>query len=422
MNFKKVYDKNSELLRDNLWLFIGIFLFGFFGYVYHFFMGRFLGPKDYGVLGTIFSISYLMAVFIEAIQLTVTKTTSEFKVQRKFSKINYLLVASLKKMFVYGCVVCFVLIVLSPVISSFLKINNLYLIVILGLYVLITSLLAVMRGILQGLQKFKALAANYITEGLIKLILGAGLVLLGYGVLGAFGGIVLSSMIAFVFIFFSTNSVKKIEKFDFNSVYSSSFKTLMMLASLTFIYSIDVILVKHFFNDAEAGYYAALSTLGKVILFASYSVNYVMFSKISEYKEANKKTKMILYKSLVLIILINLPILLFYLIFPGFSIQLLFGSAFLDIKNYVGLFGIFMMLFSLVYAISFYNLSLNKKGFIYLLFTFNILEVILISLFHNSIIQIIYILLFLMLALLIMLLTFPEVFKNRTFNSYPGIQ
>lgn len=421
MVFNKVYKKNRELLKDNFWLFAGLFLFGVFGYVYHFFIGRFLGPEDYGVLGAILSISYLITVFTETVQLTVTKITSGFKVQQKFSKIKYLLVESLKKTLVYGCVTCLILVVLSPVIISFLKIKSLYLIVMLGVYIIVLFLLAVIRGVLQGLQRFKALAINYIIEGFAKFVLGAGLVLLGYSITGALGGIVLSSMIALVFIFFSMDLAKKREKFDFGYVYSLSFKTLIVLASLTFFYSIDVILVKHFFNAIEAGYYAALSTLGKIILFASYSIIYVMFSKISEHSEANKKTGIILYKSLGLMVIIDLPILLFYFIFPEFSIRLLFGSAFLSIKNCLGLFGIFIILCSLVYAVSFYNLSLKRINFVYFLFIFNILEIVLISLFHSSIIQIVYILLFLMLILLAILLIFTGVFKNRAFTDNPGV-
>lgn len=420
MDFGKRQGKNRGLLKDNSWLFAGFFLQGSFSYIYHLFMGRILGPEDYGVLVAILSISYLIMVFIETIQLTITKLVSKFKAKLEFQRIKYLLIASLKRMFIYGGILCFTIIIFSPFITSFLKIKNLSPIVILGLFIITSFLLAVTRGVLQGLQKFKELATNYITEGFVKFICGVGLVLFGYGVSGALGGIAISFLVAFVFSFSSIKLAKKIERFNFGSFYLSSFKTLITLASLTFIYSIDVILVKHFFNAAEAGYYAALSTLGKIIFFASYSVSYVMFSKIPEY-EKNKKTKTILYKSLILITIISIPILLFYFLFPEFSIKLLFGSDFLSIKNYLGLFGVVITLFSLVYTVSLYNLSLDRKNFIYLLLIFNILEIVLIFLFHNSIIQIVYILLFLMLILLVILLISTGVFKYKTFVDNPGV-
>ncbi len=77
-----------------------------------------------------------------------------------------------------------------------------------------------------------------------------------------------------------------------------TFPVLIMLISLTSIFNIDVLLVKHFFDSINAGYYAALSLLGKMIFFGSWSVSMVMFSKVSEAYALNKNYKNILKKGI----------------------------------------------------------------------------------------------------------------------------
>ena len=79
-------------------------------------------------------------------------------------------------------------------------------------------------------------------------------------------------------------------------------------------------------------------------------------------------------------------------------------------------------IFSLVYIITFYNLSLNKKGFLYFLFTFDLLEVILIYLFHNSLTQVIKILVILMTTLFIlMFINVIRIKDGKIINNNPSI-
>jgi len=59
-----------------------------------------------------------------------------------------------------------------------------------------------------------------------------------------------------------------------------------------------------------------------------------------------------------------------------------------------------------------YNLSINKTKFIYLLILFNILEIVLIVLFHKSLMQIIEVLIGTMGGLFVILFLLSKVRKN----------
>ena len=113
---------------------------------------------------------------------------------------------------------------------------------------------------------------------------------------------------------------------------------------------------------------------------------------------------------------------LIYFLFSGFIINLLYGELYLEAAGLLGWFAVIMTLFSLVYLMSFYNLSINKRNFIYILALFNILEIALIYIFHDSLAQVVSILTVLMFILaLIMFLKIMLTKDGKTFNNNPGL-
>ena len=82
--------RNNPLLKDNLILFIGVFFLGVSGFVYHFIVGRLLGPAEYGNLGVLLSIIYIFLIALNTIQMSIAKFTADFTVNEKEGKIKYL--------------------------------------------------------------------------------------------------------------------------------------------------------------------------------------------------------------------------------------------------------------------------------------------------------------------------------------------
>nr|MBI4156740.1 oligosaccharide flippase family protein [Candidatus Woesearchaeota archaeon] len=411
---------DKRLLKDNAILFIATFLMNVLAYVFHIYVGRFLGPEDYGIFGSLLSLIYIMIIPFTTIQTGIAKFVSEFKAKNEYGKISFLFSRSLKKMLVYGIIFVAVFLLISPLIAKFLKIDDVKPVMLLAPFFFFALLLHVTRGVLQGLQDFKKLGINIVSEGIIKLIVGIILLYVGFRVNGAIFAFVISYTIPFfVFLYIMRNYFKeKKEQFNTKLIYNYSLPVLLLLISLTAFYTFDVLLVKHFFNNIDAGHYAALALLGKVVLFGSISVPMVMFPKVSESYVKNQDHKHLLYKSSLFVLIFGSFVTLFYFLFSNFAIRILFGERYLDIANLLGWFGIAMTIFSLIYVISFYKISIKKTKFLYLLGVFNVLEIILIYLFHDSLLQIIQILIGLMMLLFILLL---PTYKNETFNSNPSI-
>jgi O-antigen/teichoic acid export membrane protein len=418
----KKYKKNP-LIKDNIILFIGNITMGFFAFLYHFYMGRVLGPADYAVVGAIMSLAYLLNISLTTIQTSISNFAANFKAKNKFEEINYLLRSSTKRLFMFGFLFLILFLALSPFLASYLKLKFFHLL-LFSPFIILVVLLPIVRGALQGLQKFKDLGLNLVWEGTSKLFLGIIFVVIGFGVNGAIGAMVLSYLIPFFIGFYPLKNllIKKIKKFNTKDVYKYSIPVLLMLVGLTALYSIDVLLVKHFFTDKEAGYYTAISTLGKILFFGSYSITQVMFPKVSELYIKKKPHKHILYKSLLMMLIFLIPLTLLYFLFSGFILNTVYGKDYLGVSGLLGLFAVIMTLFSLVYTIAFYNLSINKTRFLFIIFFFNVLEIILIYLFHNTLMQIVFISLILMILLFIILFLQAIISKDgKIINNHTSV-
>ena len=406
-------------------LFIGSIATGVFGFIFHFYMGRILGPADYSILGVILSIIYIMSIGLNTLQTGITKFVSEFNAKKEYSKISYLMNKSIKKLTIYGMILLVIFVLITPLLSRFLNIKLTPLLII-SPCVIFLMLLPINRGTLQGLQRFKSLSWNLVIEGMIKLFGGILLVFLGLGIYGAIASIVFSYIIPFLTGFFPLKDIIKKRKKEFNTkeVYKFSLPVLIALISLTLMYSIDIILVKHFFDAVQAGYYAAAALLGKILFFATLSISQVMFPKVSELHNTKKPSQHLLNKSLLIILIIIVPAIAIYHLFPKLIVNILFGPEFIPMIPYVGPFAVIIGLFSLVYIITFYKLSTNKKRFLYILLFFNILQILLIYLFHSTLMQVVNVLIVYMSSLFVImfLITMFNSKNGKTINNNSGIQ
>ncbi|MEK6974037.1 MAG: oligosaccharide flippase family protein [Nanoarchaeota archaeon] len=412
--------KSNEFLRNTFLLLIATLIMNIFGFLFNFYVARKLGPADFGIFGVLSSLIYLLIVPLTTIQTTITKFVASFKVSNEYGKIKYLFLRSLFKLLLFGAIFIVIFFSLSNLIMDFLHIPSFIPLLLLGIFFLFSLVIPVSRGLLQGLQKFKSLGYNFILEGLSKFIGGLILVGIGLGINGALIAFIISYFLPFLFSFIPLKFVFSIDKikFETKNIYFYSFPVLLTTFLLTAVYTIDTILVKHFLSSIEAGYYLATSKLGTIIYFASGAVTLVLFPQVTELHLKNQDHKKILKRALLIVSLLSGFITLLYFLFAKLIVLALFGQQYLEITNYIGLFALIMSIFSLVYVLCFYNLSINRMNFIYVLGFFILLEAVLVWLFHDSIMEVITILLsllsFLLLSLLVFTLAKNEPKHNNT--------
>lgn len=383
----------------------------FINYLYHLVMGRMLGPVGYGELAAIISLIGLLGIIPGSLNLVVIKHISAAQNEEDSAA----LISWLKtKIFLASLIFSFLVLLVSPFISSFLHIGVSYLILVSTTF-LFGTLSMLNRSILQGLLRFKQMVISLLIENVIKLGVSILLVYLGFQVGGAIAGFV----IAVILGWYITNRYlryhsKRINiKIDFKQIFSFTIPVLVQAIALTSLYSSDLILVKHFFSPHDAGIYASLSTLGKIIFFGSGPISAVMFPLVSRKKARGENYRKIFLYSFFATICLSIGILLIYWLYPSLAIKLLFGSKYLEAQNLLVWFGVFMSLFAMSSLLVNYGLSLGKTFTVILPLIAAILQIILILLFHQTLYLVILVSIFSTSLLLVSLLIYFTLYGKQ---------
>jgi len=199
--------------------------------------------------------------------------------------------------------------------------------------------------------------------------------------LGVFAGFIFS-------LYFSRDILsEKEKKVSFPKAYSMGIPYFLVMLAILLVFSLDIILAKRFFAPELAGKYAVLSMLGKMIYLGTFGISKAMFPLTSERKETNQNSSGLFYKSLILIIIICVISVLVYAMFPKLIISILFGSVYLEMAPYLVYSAIALSFLSLTNLVLIYGLSTDKLRKTRFLFIFVVIEVVLLSLFHDTILQ-----------------------------------
>jgi O-antigen/teichoic acid export membrane protein len=388
----------NQLVSGSLVLFFGSSIASFGNYLYHLLMGRMLGPVDYGFLASIISFTYYLGVLLTAISLVVVKYASSFKGQKNLGAVFYFYSWSLKKAAIF-CIILFVmLMVISPWLKSFLHWSSnwpfFWAVVSSLAYVFLTINLS----LLQAFLRFGLMSLTGIIQIGIKLLTAVVLVWLGWQVLGAMLAFPISTLVGliisvfFIRSFLTKNSrsrqLKK-KAFTNREIIKYSLPVFFSVLAFTSLYTTDIVLVRHFFPAHQAGLYAALGTLGKILFFASSPVVLVMFPIVSERHSNGKGYANLLGMSFGLVLAICAGISGLYFLLPKLMINLLFGSEYLAASPLLGYFAIFLSFYCLAYLLTNYYLSIKKTKAVALPVVASLIQIGLIVLFHQSLKQVV---------------------------------
>lgn len=397
MEKPKLLDKVDEIYKHGALMFVATTAANVCNYLFHLIMGRMLGPADYGALASLLSLFFIITTPVkDAIRTVISKYVAVFKAHNEFGKIRYLTHKAIQQLFFYGFLFFLLIGFASGLIASFLKIPSIIPVIVLGSAVLVSVVLPVGWGVLQGVQEFGKLGMSILVEAGLRLVSAIALVWLGLRVSGAIGACALSNLIALALLFFPLSFLLKGKEKDtgINSreIYRYFWPTLITVLCFTSLTQFDITLVKHFFLAKEAGYYSAAALMGRIVLFLPMAIAMVMFPKTSELHALKQDSSAVLRKSLLVVAGMCGLITLFYFLFPRFMITVFFGKTFVAGAPLIGLFGIAMTLFAMVNILMFYFLSIHRMNFLWALLPCTAFEIGAICLFHDHLAQVVQIL------------------------------
>jgi O-antigen/teichoic acid export membrane protein len=427
----------SNFVRQGGVMFLAVAVFNLFSLLYQLYMVRNLSPVDYGVLNAIFSLLTVATIPSGTLQTVVTKFISTYYAQNHYHKIVALLRSFVVKTTLFSLALCLILAAGSRLISSFMQISSPLLIILLGIVTFFSIVLPLVQGGLQGLQQFGYLGLTMVVSGGLKLALGVFFICIGWGVTGAVGSLAVSTALSLLLAGFwlsvslrtprpPASELTETEKssddpeMNYLEIYRYFYVVAAVLLCYTILTNIDVVLVKHYFEPVQAGYYSIAQMAGKVILFLPVAITLVMFPHSAKLHTESKGTFGLLLRSLFCVGTLCTSAALVCFLFPEFVIGLLSGQPHAEAVSLVRIFSVTMVFSAMVYTLLYYHLSIHSTGFIWPLVFLTVAQTLLIILFHRSLAQVLYIMCG--NAILLFVINFYLAYKQKDIYGTTGLR
>jgi len=383
------------LISGSIVIFAGTLLGNIANFGFNIYMSRNLAIADYGAVVSIISLMILLAIPINSIVPAIVNFAGSHMANEEFGLLKALYIRALKIVVVVGVGLLIFFGVFLNEIGVFFNIHEPFVIMVTAITVLVTYFSTVNTAFLQARLAFNFISFSNFLGSFIKLVFGMGFVILGYRLGGVMVALLLAYVIPFILTFIPLRFIFKTARVTTNEL---QLKDLILygipssaaMFGITALTSTDILLVKHFFSPTDAGLYAGLSLVGKVIFFFTAPIGTVMFPLIVKKLAKNESYKNTFRIAFIIVLVCSLSVAVFYYKFPEFSILFFLKNvSFLSIKNDLTIYALFTSLYSLVSLLVYYFLSINKT-FVYIPVVISAAaQAILITLFHQSITQVI---------------------------------
>lgn len=369
--------------------------------VFWLYMVRHLAPQDYGVLNTFISVLMFFCVPVGILQTVVTRYTSKYMAHKQVDKVQSLLSYFIRIIGIFLAVVLSVLFFGRHYIAAFLQIDERRLLFAVAVGIVFNSFATVTLGALAGLQKFNDVAINGMVSIISKIFFGFVLVAVGLKAFGGLLGFVFSVIVGCCLSLFQLpkdmiklSVVPGSVTLDKKDIYSYFLPVGLCMLCFFALTNMDIILVKHFFQPLEAGFYSVAQMVGKIALFVPGAIGVVMFPKIVDSHAKNENTKTLLKKCLVIVGSLCGTVTVVTILFPTFILKVLTGHEQPLAIGLVKFFAVSMSLFALTNIVMLYHLSLHRMKYIYFLACITVCQFLGICLFHKTLTHVLLVLTF----------------------------
>ncbi len=396
-------DKLLTVARHPMLVGTSIIFFGTFGanvinYIFNLTMGRLLSVSDYGLMVSLNSIFVLVGIFGISFVSLISKFSAKYHSTNNLVGLHKLITHSSKFILVFSLSLLLIFIILTPAISVFLKIDNYLYIFLIELSIFFSLAMALPSGFFQGALRFYTLSAITLSLPAIRILVATVLVIMGFGLLGPLIGIILSGaipmIILYIYIFRRYKVHHEDKSFDLvkfkKEFFHYTYTYFLSGIGLTLLANSDILLVRHFFNSEITGQYAALSLMGKAILYFTTPIGTVFFPFIAQKQERKEKLFETVLIASGVVVGISAILSAAYFIVPGLVLKVFFPNpSYRVLIHYLGYYSLYILVFSLASLLNNYFLSIGKTKVYRITLIAAAIQIGSIILFHNSLFEII---------------------------------
>ena len=379
-------DGRRGLLSANVVMLMGGVVGGTAGFAYHAIAARMLWPAAYGEVASLIAVFTIAMTPTFVLTLVLAHHAATLSSKHGPGSVRLLALSTVRSL-IPACAAAIALgIVLAGPVAAFMRLGSAAPVIILGIVVASTWLLAVPRGALQGMQRFTALSVNLSSEMAVRVLSLVPILLAGFAVAGAMVALLAGAVFS---LCLGAGSLRGLPRppaapVDRPGIAGLSAAATAATVGVLMLFNLDVILAKHYLPPHDAGIYAGLNKLGSIVYFLTLGVSQVMFPKVVAAAAGPDRRRVLLQSTGVLFLLAALPMAAFAAA-PSAAVRTLFGPGFaaaVPLAPLAGLIGFGVSCVNL--AVQFF-VAVRDRWFIPLLVSGCALEVVLIAARHEDV-------------------------------------
>jgi O-antigen/teichoic acid export membrane protein len=398
----KIRDLRRGVLSGSAIMLVSSVFVGLVNLVYNFAVAHKLGAGQFGHASAIYTVLMLLSSVTLSFQLLCSKFVARSDSESERIAIYNLLH---RRSWLGGLGVGVVLLSGSSAISHYLNLPSPLLVRVLALGTVFYVPLGTRRGFMQGTYDFVPLALNFSLEAVIKVVGAVVLMSAGYSVEGVVGAISASLVVAYFVAIPRKHHLVKVQETTLRAGMEEGVQAVIFFIGQVIINNLDIVLVKHFFDATQAGVYAAVALIGRVVYMLSWSVVSSMFPFSAGVRSSEKDGRAVLTTALLLASVISGLFILAAWLMPAGLWQILLGSGFPhEARHFYSSLLVLYALTTAIYALSVvlmtYEISRKIGNVSWLQLGFSAAIIVGIYLFHDTLHSVITVQLVLMLILL----------------------
>lgn len=354
----------GEFIGNNIIFLAGTGISGLLGYLFHFAVSRSLTVAQYGELQSLLSVFVIFSAATSAVSFGVVKYSAVFSshndalAQQQFNRYLEKKIAKVALPVFIGFILA------SPLLKFLLHLSSYWGIFAVGISIAVSFLSVIYLEALRGWKEFTFLSVIGIAGAFAKLAAGFFLAYFFASASTVVFSILVSSLV--VWLLAARHGKKKWsrkmaaaanwkEKYFLDTrLKKEAMRIFIFSVMVILVANFDILLVKNLTNAQMAGYYGAMSVLGKIIFWLNLSVVGVLLpSACAEGYHGNPPAKKYILGSYGLISLISISFITAYYFLGGIAIRLLFGERYVISESSLWVFGL------MAFFLSILNLEVN---------------------------------------------------------------
>lgn len=365
-------------------------------------MGRLLSPADYSQLTFLITVQLLVGLLPTTLQTIVARFTARYQVQSDHTALAQLQTSIGRFGWRSGLILMVALLLASPLLITIFALDGFHLLLPILIALPFFVRMGVDRGRLQGIGSYIWLSGSYLTEGLIRLGVGAALGYLlleaGSSLEGAIWGLAQSMLMGWFISWLALRHFSNVKPAPTHDADKAQHRaawrqlgtmTALVLVGQALITNSDFLLVKTYFSAQEAGFYAAVSVLGRIVYFGALPLTILLIPLIARRQALNEPTRQIL----LLLIgggvgVCSLLIVLSALFAPQI-LGTFYGEAYLAAADLLAIYAIAASLYTLTNLVVTYQIALGKGGETWMPILAGVIQIAAIVLVHETLSQVI---------------------------------